>query len=158
MDETLRQLGELLLGSIPTIILFVVVYVGYRFIVHKPLLRMLEERHARTQGAIEKARADVAAAEAKTAAYEQQLREARVAVFKAQEARRHLALNARSEILNQARQQASARVAEARKAIGADIELAKAGLQAEAEKLAAEVIATVLRPAALAQSPSGSGR
>ena len=155
MDETLRQLGELLLGSIPTIILFVVVYVGYRFIVHKPLLRMLEERHARTQGAIEKARADVAAAEAKTAAYEQQLREARVAVFKAQEARRHLALNARSEILNQARQQASARVAEARKAIGADIELAKAGLQAEAEKLAAEVIATVLRPAALAQSRSG---
>lgn len=158
MDETLRQLSELLLRSIPTIILFVIVYVGYRFIVHKPLLRMLEERHARTQGAIEKARADVAAAEAKTAAYEQQLREARVAVFKAQEARRHLALNARTEILNQARAQAGARVAEARKAIEADIEQVKTGLAGEADKLANEVIATILRPAPLAQSPAGGGR
>ncbi len=158
MDETLRQLGELLLQSIPTIIIFVIVYVGYRIIVHKPLLRMLEERHARTQGAIEKARADVAAAEAKTAAYEQQLREARVAVFKAQEARRHQALNARTEILNQAREQAATRVAEARKGIESDIEQAKLGLQAEAEKLANEVIATVLRPAPLAQSPTGGAR
>lgn len=150
MDETLRQLGELLLHSIPTIILFVVVYVSYRFIVHKPMLRMLEERHARTQGAVEKARADVAAAEAKTAAYEQQLREAKLAVFKAQEARRHQALQARTEILNQAREQAAARVEAARKAIEADIEAAKAGLQADAERLASEVIASVLRPAAMA--------
>jgi len=158
MDETLRQLGELLLHSIPTIIMFVVVYLGYRFIVHKPMLRMLEERHARTQGAVEKARADVAAAEAKTAAYEQQLREARLAVFKAQEARRQSALQARTEILNQARQQATAKVAEARSAIEKDIETAKAGLQAEVEMLANEVIATVLRPSALAQSPAGGGR
>jgi F-type H+-transporting ATPase subunit b len=158
MDETLRQLSELLLRSIPTIILFVIVYVGYRFIVHKPLLHMFEERHARTQGAIEKSRADVAAAEAKAAAYEQQLREARVSVFKAQEARRHLALNARTEILGQAREQAAARVADARKAIEADIEQAKAGLQSEAEKLANEVIATIFRPAPLAQSPAGGGR
>ena len=67
MDETLRQLGELLLRSIPTIICFLVVYIGYRVLVYKPLTQMLAERHARTQGAIEKARADVAAAEAQTA-------------------------------------------------------------------------------------------
>jgi len=158
MDETLRQLGELLLQSIPTICFFVVVYLGYRFIVHKPMVRVLEERHARTQGAIEKARADVAAAEAKTAAYEQQLREAKIAIFKAQEARRQLALQARTEILNLAREQAAAKVAEARKAIEQDIEVVKANLQAEAERLANEVIATVLRPATLAQVPAGGGR
>jgi F-type H+-transporting ATPase subunit b len=158
MDETLRQLGELLLHSIPTVILFVVTYMGYRLIVHKPLVRMLEERHARTQGAIEKARADVAAAEAKTAAYEQQLREARIAVFKAQEARRQKALQVRTDILNQARVQANARVAEARKGIEQDIEVAKVGLQGEVERLANEVIASVLRPAAMAQAPAGGGR
>ena len=150
MDETLQQLGDLLLRSIPTIILFVVVYVGYRLIVHKPLLRMLAERHARTQGAIEKARADVAAAEAKTAAYEQQLREASLSVFRAQEARRHKALQLRTEILNEARQQAANKIAEARKGIEVDAEAAKANLQAEAERLANEVVAAVLRPAALA--------
>ena len=37
MDETLRQLGELLLGSIPTIILLLVVFSAYTAIVHKPL-------------------------------------------------------------------------------------------------------------------------
>ena len=158
MDETLRQLGELLLHSIPTIVLFLVVYAGYRFLVHKPMLRMLDERHARTQGAMEKARADIAAAEAKTAAYEQQLREARVGVFKAMEARRQSALNARNEILNQAREQAATKVAEARQGIESDIEAAKVGLQDDAERLAGEVIATVLRPAALAQSPAGGGR
>jgi len=158
MDETLRQLGELLLESVPTIIIFVIVYVGYRFMVHKPLLRMLEERHARTQGAIEKARADVAAAEAKTAAYEQHLREARLAVFKAQEARRHQALNAQAAILVGAREQAAARVAEARKAMESDIEQAKLGLQADADELANEVIQSVLRPAPLAQAPSGGAR
>ena len=150
MDETLRQLGELLLRSIPTIIFFLVVYFGYRVIVHKPLMRVLEERYSKTQGAIEKARADVAAAEAKTSEYEQRLREAKVAVFKAQEARRQLAMNARTEILNQARDQASAKVAEARKAMERDMEVAKAGLQGEVERLATEVIATVLRPVAMA--------
>ena len=67
MDETLRQLGELLLGSVPTIIMMVLVYAIYSVLVHKPLTRVLAERRAKTEGAIEKARADVAAAEASTA-------------------------------------------------------------------------------------------
>jgi F-type H+-transporting ATPase subunit b len=156
MDETLRQLGELLLHSVPTIILFTVVYVGYRLLVHNPLLRTLEQRHARTQGAIEKARADVAAAESKTAEYEQKLRDARVALFKSLETRSQKAAQVRTDLLNQAREQAAARVAAARKEMEFDIEAAKAGLQSDAERLASEVVARVLRPAAMA--PAGGAR
>src|SRR5579864_1683324 len=104
MDETLRQLGELLLRSIPTIIFFLVLFAAYRFLVHNPLERVLQERHARTEGAIEQARADIANAENKTAEYEQRLREARMAVFKAQERRRQEALKARLSLVNQARE------------------------------------------------------
>ena len=43
MQETLRQLGELLLGSIPTVILFVIAHLAYRFILHAPLVRVLED-------------------------------------------------------------------------------------------------------------------
>ena len=150
MDETLRQLGELLLRSIPTIILFLVVYFGYRIIVHKPLLRVLEERYSKTQGAIEKARADVAAAEAKTAEYEQRLREAKLALIRAQEARLAQAAAARNEVLNRAREQAAARVAEARAALEKDVQATKLTLQGDSEKLAQDVIATILRPLALA--------
>ena len=95
MDETLRQVGELLLGSIPTIIFMVLLYAIYTALVHKPLVKVLAERRSKTEGAVEKARADIAAAEARTAEYEQRLREARMAVFKNQEALRQQALQAR---------------------------------------------------------------
>ena len=67
MDETFRQISELLLGSIPTIIFFLLLFGLYTVLVHKPLVRVLAERRARTQGAIEKARADIALAEKRTA-------------------------------------------------------------------------------------------
>ena len=92
MDQTLHQLGELLLGSIPTVILVALLYALYTSIVHKPLRRVLEERRGKTEGAIEKSKADIAAAEARTSEYEQKLREARAAVFRAQEAKRQAAI------------------------------------------------------------------
>ena len=66
MDQTLRQLGELLLGAVPTVIVLTVLYILYTFLVHRPLTAVLTERRNRTQGAIEKARADISAAEART--------------------------------------------------------------------------------------------
>ena len=78
MDETLRQLGELLLGAVPTVIMLALLYVLYKAIVHKPLARVLAERRGKTEGAIEKSKADIAAADARTSEYEQKLREARL--------------------------------------------------------------------------------
>ena len=154
MDETLRQIGELLLGSIPTIIFFVLLFVLYRFIVHKPMAQVLAERRARTQGAIEKARADMATAEARTADYERRLRDARLSLFKAQEARRARAANARSEAIAEARKRAQAQVDEARAAIEADKKVAMSSLEAEAGRLASEIIRSVLQPA-LGSAPAG---
>src|SRR5512142_3091240 len=99
MEETLRQLGGLLLGAIPTIVLFVLLFASYRVLVHKPLARILEERRSRTEGALEQARADIARTEARTAEYEQSLREARLKVFKAQEVRRQQAMQARANAI-----------------------------------------------------------
>jgi F-type H+-transporting ATPase subunit b len=160
MDQMLRQLGDLLLGSIPTVLLFSLTYLGYRLILHKPLERVLRERHERTAGALEKARADVAAAEARTAEYEQRLREAKVVIFKAQEARRKQALEARSALLAQARERASVMVNEARARLQQDAQNARAALRVEAERLSDEVIRTILKPAAVerSQTPAGGAR
>jgi F-type H+-transporting ATPase subunit b len=147
MDETLRQLGELLLGSVPTVILLAILYLLYSMIVHKPLRRVLEERRSKTEGAVEKSRADIAAAEARTSEYEQRLREARGKVFHAQEVRRKAALDARTAALNQARNQAQAQVQAAKTDIKKDRESAQAGLQGEAQNLATEIMRRVLRPA-----------
>lgn len=154
MDETLRQIGELLLGSVPTIIFFLVLYGFYTVLVHKPLTRVLAERYARTQGAIEKARADVAAAEARTAEYEQRLRDARVALFKYQESRRAQASQVRAAAVAQARDQGKAQVEQARAALDQDKQAAKNSLEGEVGRLASEIIRTVLGPG-LAQAPAG---
>lgn len=149
MEETLRQLGEIALGSIPTIIVFLIVYAAYRALVHKPMTRVLADRYERTEGAVQKARADIAAAEAKTSEYEQRLREARVAIFKAQEARRQLALNSRAEAVRIAREKASLQIAEARQRIEMEAATAKKQLLPETERLANEVVRTILKPAGM---------
>ena len=147
MDQTLRQLGELLLGSVPTVILLALLYALYTTIVHKPLQRVLAERRSKTEGAVEKSRADIASAEARTAEYEQKLREARAAVFRAQEAKRQAALQARSNALNEARSKAQAQVQAAKKDIESDRAAAEAGLPADAAALAQEIVRRVLQPA-----------
>jgi F-type H+-transporting ATPase subunit b len=154
MDETLRQVGGLLLGSVPTIIFFLLLYGLYTVLVHRPLTRVLGERRARTEGAIEKARADIAAAEARTAEYEQKLRDARLALFKAQEARRAKAAQARAAMVAEARKNAQARVEQERAGIEQEKVAAKSLLQSEAQRLAQEIIRTILEPA-LAQVSAG---
>ena len=147
MDQTLHQLGELLLGSVPTVILLALLYALYTSVVHKPLRRVLEERRSKTEGAIEKSKADIAAAEARTSEYEQKLREARAAVFRAQEAKRQAALQARSNAVAAAREKAHAQVQAAKTDIERDRATAEKGLQGEAAALAQEIIRRVLQPA-----------
>jgi F-type H+-transporting ATPase subunit b len=147
MDQTLHQLGELLLGSIPTVILVALLYALYTSIVHKPLRRVLEERRGKTEGAIEKSKADIAAAEARTSEYEQKLREARATVFRAQEAKRQAALQARSNAVAAARARAQAQIQAAKVDIERDRAAAEKGLQGEAAELAQEIMRRVLQPA-----------
>ncbi len=151
MDETLRQLSGLLLGSIPTIILLALLYALYTTIVHKPLRRVLDERRSKTEGAVEKSRADIAAAEARTTEYEQRLREARAVLFRAQEARRKAAQDSRAAAMHEARIQAQAQVQAAKADIEKDREAAQAGLQGQVQALAAEIMRRVLQPAGAAR-------
>ena len=146
MDETLKQLGELLLGSVPTVIFLVLIYVAYSVLVHKPLSRILAERHERTEGAVANARADAAAAEARTAEYEQRLREARMAVFRTQEMKRQQAAQLRASAVAQARNRAHSLVEQERSSIAQEEQNSKGALQAESQRLAVEIMETVLRP------------
>src|SRR5258706_2912557 len=103
MEHTLQQLGELLLGAIPTVVLLLVLFGMYRVLVAGPLERVLQERYARTEGAVEQAKRDIGASEARTAEYEQRIREARTAIFTAMERRRQQSVEARSAAAAQAR-------------------------------------------------------
>jgi len=155
MEQTLRQLGGLLLGSVPTAIFLLVLYGLYRVLVHQPLTRVLAERRSKTEGAIEMARAAIASADARSADYDRQVREARLAMFRALESRRQQALQKRESLVAQVRARAQAEIEQARAAIDEEKKAAQAALGAEAESLAAEIIRVVLQPAVL---PAGGSR
>src|ERR1700733_10837242 len=121
MDTTLNQVGQLLLDAIPTVVLLLLLYAIYQNLVRKPLQKVLQERSDRTEGAVQKARADVAAAEARTQEYEQKLRDARLAIYKAQEARRQQAQQLRAQALAEARTRAQEQIRQARQGIEEDM-------------------------------------
>ncbi len=152
MDPLLRQVGDLLLGAVPTATLFLLLYALYSALVGKPLKSVLEQRRDRTEGAVLKARADIAAAEAKTEEYENRLREARLVVFKAQDGRRQAAQKARAAAVAEARERAQQQIREARAAMEKDMVEARESLQSEADRLATEIIRTVLKPAGVASA------
>lgn len=155
MDTILKQVGELLLDAVPTIVLLLLLYAIYQNLLRKPLERVLAERRERTEGAILRARADVAAAEARTREYEQKLREARLALFKAQEARRQQAQQMRAQAIAEARARAQEQIRQARLAVDQDMAAARASLQGEAESMASEIIRTILKPAGISPAMGG---
>jgi F-type H+-transporting ATPase subunit b len=150
MDAILRQIGELLINSIPTIISVLILWTAYRFIVHGKLRQVLEQRHALTEGAIERAQQEIAVAEKRTAEYEQRVREARSQIYKAQQANRQRVMDERNAALAESRQRAGEMVKNARAVLEAETADAKGSLEQQAGVLADQVIATVLKPAAAA--------
>jgi F-type H+-transporting ATPase subunit b len=156
MDTTLQQAGQLLLDAIPTVVLLLLLYAIYQNLVRKPLNKALQERNDRTEGAVQKARAAVAAADARTQEYEQKLRDARLAIYKAQESRRQQAQQLRAQAVAEARTRAQEQIRQARQGIEQDMAAARTGLQGEIEQLANEIIRTILKPAGSSPMTGGA--
>jgi F-type H+-transporting ATPase subunit b len=156
MGLLLQQLGGLVLGSVPTMVLFLITLAAYRLLVHAPLKKVLRERYARTQGAIEKATAAIAAAERKTAEYEERIRVARAGIFRERHQRLH-AVHVESEIaLAEARAAAQERVGNAMIAVEESATAARLQMEGMLAGLTADVLRAVL-PAGSAPAQGQAG-
>lgn len=144
MDEILHQLGDLVLGSVPTMILFLLLLVAYGVLVRGPLDKILSERRARTGGAMEQARAAIAAAEAQTAAYEEKLRAAKAEIFAGRDRRLKQWQAERDAALESTRQGAQARVAGARAEIEQSVSSAKGQIESVSAELSARILKAIL--------------
>jgi F-type H+-transporting ATPase subunit b len=144
MQDVLKQLGDLLLGSIPTLILFIFLVLAYQFLVQGPLSRTLKVRRARTSGAMEEADKAIAAATASAEDYANKLRQARAEVFKVREAKLQQSAAQREQVLDLARKAATAKVLEARVGLEAEAGEARKGLMAGADALAEQVVRAVM--------------
>jgi F-type H+-transporting ATPase subunit b len=148
MDEIVQQVGALLLGAIPTILLFIVLVAAYQILVQGPLNLTLAERRARTEGAVENAHKAIAKAEAKAAEYADKLRLARAEIFKMREQRAKQRNAEREAALDAARKAAGAKVNQAKAELGTETEHAQQAIQGSAGELANQVVRAVLPLAA----------
>jgi F-type H+-transporting ATPase subunit b len=144
MDEILQQLVPLLIDSIPTILIFLTLLLSYKFLMHDPLVKMLAERRSRTEGAVERANAAIAAAEAKTQEYDAKLRGARAEIFHARETRVKAWNTERESALAEARHTARERVHAAKTELSAQIEDSRQEIQRGADGLVADILKAVL--------------
>ena len=148
MQEILQQVGALLVGAVPTILLFIVLVLAYQFLVQGPLTATLKERRARTEGAVEEAHKAIAQAEARAAEYADKLRQARAEVYKVREQRVKQWSAERDGALEAARKAAGLKVAQARTELDAEAAQARQSIQASAGDLANQVVRAVLPAAA----------
>ena len=148
MGEILRQLEALALGSIPTLVLFILLVLAYRFILYGALVKVRERRRERTAGAMEKAQLAIAAADVRTQEYEAKLRGARAEIFRHREQLLQQRNAERESALAAARQAAQQRVHEAQAALEQQAAEARGQIEVSAGQLAAQVLAAVLPPAA----------
>ena len=142
--EVMQQLGALMVSAIPTALLFIVLVIAYQLLVQGPLSATLDERRARTEGAMEAANKAIALAEARAAEYHEKLRQARAEVYKAREQRVNQWNAERDAALDAARKAAGARVRQAKSALDEETAAARQNLEASATELAAQVVQAVL--------------
>ena len=148
MQVIIQQIGALLLGAVPTALLFIVLVLAYQFLVQGPLTATLKRRHALTEGAIEDAQKAIAKAETRASEYADKLREARAQVYKVREQRMKQWNAERDAALDAARKAAGNRVSQAKAELEAEAATARRNIQAVAGDLAGQVVRAVLPQAA----------
>jgi F-type H+-transporting ATPase subunit b len=148
MQDIVQQVGALLLGAIPTVLLFIVLVLAYQFLVQGPLSKTLAERRARTEGAVEDAHKAIAKAEARAAEYADKLRQARAEIYKLREQRTKQRNTEREAALDAARKVAGAKVGQAKAELETEAAQARQVIQGSAAELANQVVRAVLPLAA----------
>jgi F-type H+-transporting ATPase subunit b len=145
MDETLHQLGGILLRAVPTFIIVVLLHFYLKFIFFKPLQQVLRQRYEATEGARKLADASLLKASEKAAEYEAALRSARSDTYKELEQLRRKMQDDRAAGVKEARARAEAAVAQAKAALAAQVEGLKKDLEAETDALADRIAGKLLR-------------
>jgi F-type H+-transporting ATPase subunit b len=146
MAGILDRIGALFLQAVPTIILVLLFYAFLRSQFFGPLLKVMAERQARTEGARRAAEQSQAAAQEKIRAYQEALKKARAEIYVEQEAARRAAIEERTELIRQTRNRANDEIQAAKQVIAGEVARARAELEKESAALAKDIARVILSP------------
>jgi F-type H+-transporting ATPase subunit b len=144
MDEMLNQLGGLVLGAVPTMVMFLLLVIAYGLLVRRPLDRILAERNVRTTGAVEQAKGAISHAEERAAEYEDKLRHAKVEIFTAREKRLKQWASERDLALAEARTATMEKVMAAKSEIDQSVAIARKQIEGMSNELSEQILRAVM--------------
>ena len=142
--DLLRQLGELFLEAVPTVVVVLLFYVFLRWAFFRPIERVMAERSAHIEGARAEARAVEAAASRELDAYNEALKKARSEIYAEQEVARQAVLEERARLLKAMRSRSQEDVVAAKKAIAAQLAAARIEVERQTPALAKDIARLVL--------------
>jgi F-type H+-transporting ATPase subunit b len=156
MDVILRELGQLFVRSLPTVVFVFLLMVILDWSLFRPLIKVLGKRDEATRGALARAREQSIAAENKALQYEQAFQAARQGVYDLREAARREALAERERVLEEARLRSEAQLKLALAALEEEIARARQDLGGAAGPLAAQITEAVLSSEPTSDLPPGA--
>ena len=155
MEQTIQALGGILLKAIPTVIILLLLHFYFKFMLFKPLQKVLSRREELTSGARKIAEASHAAAERKAQEYEAKFREARAEAYKQQEETRKRWLEDQAAQIAEARARSADLAANARHQVAAEAAAARQQLLETSGVLADQIASRVLARRAGGPAPGG---
>jgi len=122
------------------VIFFIVLWMGLKRLLFGPVLEVLDSRHERTIGTMEKAAEVKASAEAVREDCGQAVREARMKLAREAEEARKSARDEHATVLASARKDAADEIARFRASLAEQVGKARSALEKEAQSIAAQML------------------
>jgi F-type H+-transporting ATPase subunit b len=144
MEQTFIALGGILQKAIPTIVMVLILHFYLKYVLFRPLEKVLKQREEATVGARKAAEDSLRRAEQKAAEYEEAIRAARAEAYREQEQIRRDLLADQERKLQEMRKRVDEMVREARTRIDTETEAARQSLNASVAGLADEIADAVL--------------
>ena len=144
MDKTLHDLGGIILSGLPTFFLVIILAFFVKFLYLNPLEKVLAERFRLTEGARKAAEDSLKNADTKIAEYQEALNRARNEICLEQAAFLQKIQAEQAEAARAVREESDSHVAAIKLSIAKEADVARDGLEAQAEALAGQIADAIL--------------
>jgi F-type H+-transporting ATPase subunit b len=144
MDQTLHDLGGIVLNGLPTFFLVLILAFFVKVLYLKPLEKVLSERFKLTEGARKAAEDSLKNADTKIAEYQDALNRARHEIYQEQAEFLQSLHAEQAETVRNLRAESDSRVAAIKLSIAKEADTARTGLEAQSEALATQIADSIL--------------
>lgn len=145
MEQTLHDLGGIVLQALPTFFLVLTLLIVVKFLYFNPLEKVLGERHRLTEGARKAAEESMRHADGRISEYEESLNRARAEIYAEQAEFLHSVQAGHAAQAQAVRTESEQRVAAMKQSLARQTEEARATLEAQSEILAGQIAEAILQ-------------